>query len=321
VPALRTVIALLLSLHVGLPALAQPPPEPWEPGVRHLQLSPTATGEVPELHLTPGLALTVVFDSPVRPLRQGGVELEERGRFRLVGLDEEGHILTLMLAPGEVPDKPPRLTVHFADGAVPASATFHLVAHPARAETHVQVYRQPRSAQVCCEQADVEREKVQRCQVELERTRAEASARGPAGLIALRTEGLLDTKEGVRPQELYPNKLTRAPTNALEVAEATAFRSAAPKRPGEEPRVRVAVLLKLRGLGAGDWKTEGAQLASQGGAGRTVTVWQSPTSKPGFTEVMVETELTQEEARGGFTLKLWDASGTRTVTLGGITFP
>jgi uncharacterized protein (TIGR02268 family) len=321
VPALRTAIPLLLSLHVGLPALAQPPPEPWEPGVRHLQLAPSATREEPELRISPGLALTVVFDSPVRPLRQGGVELEERGRFRLVSLDEEGRVLTVVLAPGKLPDKPLRLTVHFADGAVPTSAAFHLVAHPAPAETHVQVYRQPRSAEVCCEQANAERERAQRCQVELERTRAEASARGPAGLIGLRSDGLLDN-EGVRKKRLHDNTLTRAPANALELVEATAFRSAAPKQQDGERRVRVAVLLTLRSPGAGDWKAEGAQLASRGGGvGRYVTVWQSPTSKPGFREVMVETELTQEEARGRFTLKLWDASGTRTVTLGGVTFP
>jgi uncharacterized protein (TIGR02268 family) len=320
VPALRTAIALLLSLHVALPALAQPPPEPWEPGVRHLQLSPSATGEVPALRITPGLALTVEFDSPVRPLRQGGVELEERGRFRRVSLDEEGRVLTLVLAPGQVPDNPPRLTVHFADGAVPASAAFHLVAHPAQAETHVQVYRQPRSAEMCCEQADVEREKAQRCQVELERTRAEASARGPAGLIGLRSQGLLG-EGGVRPQDLDIHTLTRAPTNALELATATIFRSAAPPRQEGERRVRMAVLLTLGGLGAGDWEAAGAQLASRGGVGRHVTVWQSPANDPGFLEVMVETELTPEEARGRFTLKLWDASGTRTVTLGGITFP
>ena len=319
--ALRTAIPLLLSLHVGLPALAQPPPEPWEPGVRHLQLAPPATRELPELRITPGLALTVEFDSPVRPLRQGGVELEERGRFRLVSLDEEGRVLTLVLAPGQLPDKPPRLTVHFADGAVPASAAFHLVAHPAQAETHVQVYRQPRSAEVCCAQADAEREKAQRCLVELERTRTEASARGAAGLIGLRSQGLLDTEEGVRTQRLKNKTLTRTAANVLELARATAFRSAAPKRQGEAQRVRVAVLLRFKGPGTGDWKVEGAQLASRGGAGRPVTVSQSPANERGFTEVMVETELTQEEARGRFTLKLWDASGTRTVTLGGVTFP
>ncbi|WP_309894459.1 DUF2381 family protein [Archangium sp.] len=320
-PTLRTALPLLLSLHVALPALAQPPPEPWEPGIRHLQLSPPVTGEVPELRITPGLALTVEFDSPVRPLRQGGVELEERGRFRRVSLDEEGHVLTLVLAPGELPDKPPRLTVHFADGAVPASAAFHLVAHPAPAQTHVQVYRQPRSAEVCCAQADAEREKALRCQVELERTRAEASTRGPAGLIGLRSQGLLDTEEGVRTQWLDIHTLSRAPVNALRPSWATAFRSAAPPRQEGAGRVRVAVLLRLEGPDAQAWKAEGAQLASRGGAGRHVTVWQSSANEPGVTEVMVETELTKEEARDRFTLKLWDASGTRTVTLGGVTFP
>jgi uncharacterized protein (TIGR02268 family) len=275
---------------------------------------------LPELRLSPGLALTVVFDSPLRPQRQGGVEVEERGRFRLVSLDEEGRVLTLVLALGQVPDKPLRLTVHFADGAVPSSTAFHLVAHPARAQTHVQVYRQPRSAEVCCEQADTERERAQRCMVELERTRAEATASGPAGLIGLRSVGLLD-KEGVRTKELKVGTLTHAPANALRPAEANAIRSAAPRRQEGEPRVRVAVLLRLEGPGAGDWKAEGAQLAPQAGVGRHVTVWQSPANEPGFTEVMVETELTQEEAQGRFTLKLWDASGTRTVTLGGITFP
>jgi uncharacterized protein (TIGR02268 family) len=321
VPALRTAIPLLLSLHVGLPALAQPPPEPWEPGVRHLQLSPRAAGALPELRISPGLALTVVFDSPVRPQRQGGVELEERGRFRLVSLDEEGRVLTLVLTPGELPDRPLRLTVHFADGAVPASAAFHLVAHPARAETHVQVYRQPRSAEVCCEQADAERDKAQRCQLELERTRVEATAPGPGGLIGLRSDGLLDGA-GVRTKKLDIPTLTRAPVNVLGLVTATAFRSAAPPPQHEEVRrARVAVLLTLGGPGAQDWKAEGAQLASQGGMGRNVTVWQSPASDPGFPEVMVETEMPEEEARGRFTLKLWDASGTRTVPLGGVTFP
>jgi uncharacterized protein (TIGR02268 family) len=250
----------------------------------------------------------------------------ELGVRALVQSDARKHpeglrVLTLVLAPGKLPDKPLRLMVHFADGAVPTATTFQLVAHPAPAETHVQVYRQPRSAEVCCEQADAERERAQRCQVELERTRAEANARGPAGLIGLRSDGLLD-KKGVRTQTLDSRTLTRAAANALELVEATAFRSAAPSQQGEAPRVRVAVLLRLEGPGAGDWKAEGAQLASRGGGvGRHVTVWQSPTSEPGYREVMVETELTQEEARSRFTLKLWDASGIRTVTLGGVTFP
>jgi hypothetical protein len=37
--------------------------------------------------------------------------------------------------------------------------------------------------------------------------------------------------------------------------------------------------------------------------------------------VLVETELTEREARQPFTLKLWDESGGRLVTLEGVTFP
>jgi uncharacterized protein (TIGR02268 family) len=282
--------------------------------VRHLELPTRAAGQVLELRISPGLALTLIFDTPIR---QGGVELEERGRFQVVSLDQEGRVLTLVLALGEAPGKPLRLVVHFADGAAPASAAFQLVAHPARAETHVQVYRQPRSAEVCCQQADAEREKARQCQVELERTRADS---GPGGLIGLRSQGLLD-RGGVPFKEIRDKELTLGQSNALKVWDVTTLRTAAPGQKPEEARARVAVLLKLRSPEVRDWKVEGAQLASQGRVWRTVTVWQSAPSAPGWWDVMVEAELTEKEPRGRFTLKLWDASGTRTVTLGGVTFP
>jgi uncharacterized protein (TIGR02268 family) len=285
--------------------------------VRHLELSTRATGGVPELRISPGLALTLIFDTPVR---QGGVELEERGRFQVVSLDQEGRVLTLVLAPGEAPERPLRLGVHFADGGVPASAAFQLVAHPAWAETHVQVYRQPRSAEVCCQQADAEREKARQCQVELERTRAECAGPGPGGLICLRSQGLLD-RGGVPFKKIKDHELTRDKANAFKATDVTTLRTAAPAQKPKEARAGVAVLLRLDSPEARDWKVEGAQLASQGRVWRTVTVWQSAPLDPGSWDVMVEAELTAEEARGRFTLKLWDASASRTVTLGGVTFP
>jgi hypothetical protein len=109
--------------------------------------------------------------------------------------------------------------------------------------------------------------------------------------------------------------------NALKAEDVTTLRTATPGPKPKEARARVAVLLTLESPEARDWKVEGAQLASQGRVWRTVTVWQSAPLKPGRWEVMVEAELTQEEARGRFTLQLWDASGTRTVSLGGLTFP
>ncbi|MFY0580892.1 hypothetical protein ACN28S_47570 [Cystobacter fuscus] len=51
-------------------------------------------------------------------------------------------------------------------------------------------------------------------------------------------------------------------------------------------------------------------------------VWQLAPIPPGQTDlVMVETELLAHEARGTFTLKLWDENGDRLVTPGGVTFP
>ncbi len=37
--------------------------------------------------------------------------------------------------------------------------------------------------------------------------------------------------------------------------------------------------------------------------------------------VVIEVEATEAETRGGFTLKVWDADGTRTIILTGVTFP
>lgn len=324
-PALRPALLLLLLLHAGVPALAQPPAEPWEPGVRHLELSASATPQaVPELRLTPGLALTLVFDTPVRPIRQGGVQVEGRERFSIVSLDEEGRVLTLVLSREEKPGKPLRLRVSFTDGGVPPKAEFDLVTQSAQAETHVQVYRQPRSAEACCQEAEEERHKRQQCQVELGRIQASCQAAGPRGLIGLRAEGLMraagEEPEGVRVQNILKT-LTRARDNALELRDAVALRTAAPSPEGDEKRVRVAVLLTLESPDAQDWKAEGAQLTAPGGVRPNVTLWQSSAIEPGKWEVMVETELTEQQARGRFTLKLWDAGGVRTFSVGGVTFP
>lgn len=318
---LRPTVLLLLLLPMSIPALAQLPADAWEPGVRHLELSANAPGETPEVSITPGLALTLLFDTPLRPLRQGGVDVEERERFQVVTLDEAGRVVTLVLSRGVKPGKRLRLTVHFADGGVPASAEFLLVVHPAQAETHVQVYRQPRSAEDCCQEAHEERHKRQQCEVSLARTQAECSGKG--GLIGLAADGLLGDA-GVRVQEIEYPKLTLAPDNALGLREALGFRTAVSGPEGAARRVRVAVRLTLDNLGAQEWTAEGAQLTARGGVRPEVRIWQPAPIRPGQPqpgEVWVEAELPEEEARGRFTLKLWDASGARTFGVDGVTFP
>ena len=64
-------------------------------------------------------------------------------------------------------------------------------------------------------------------------------------------------------------------------------------------------------------------MATRGGVRSEVRVWQPAPLRPGEKRevVWVEAELTEEQARGRFTLKLWDAGGTRTFSVGGVTFP
>jgi uncharacterized protein (TIGR02268 family) len=319
--SLRPAVLLMLVLHTGPPALAQPPADPWEPDVRHLELSVVTPGEVPEVRIAPRLALTLVFDTPLRPLRQGGVVVEERERFDVVTLDEQGQVVTLVLARGVKPGKRLGLTVHFADAEVPASVEFLLVVHPARAETHVQVYRQPRSAEACCQEAREERHQRQQCEVSLARTRAECGGKG--GLIGLAAEGLLGDA-GVHAQKLDPRTLTPAPDTALGLRAAHGFRTAVASPEGEAKRVRVAMRLKLDNPGTQHWTAAGAQLTARGGVRPEVRVWQPAPLRPGQPQpgvVWVEAELLEEEARGRFTLKLWDATGTRIFSIEGVTFP
>jgi uncharacterized protein (TIGR02268 family) len=317
VPALHPAFPLLLTLLTSLSVLAQPPGEPWEPGVRHLELLPNAPAQEHELRLAPGLALTVLFDTP---LRQDGVELEDAEHF-LWGLDASGRILTLVLSREVRWGRRLRLRVHFKDAGVPASADFLLVVHPARAETQVQVYRQSRSAESCCQEAEAEREKRQQCQVALARTRAECTGKG--GLLGLAADGLLDEDEGVRARSPDIRTLTEEPASALRLRDTTTFRARVQTPAGEEKRVRVAVQLKLLNPDTRDWTAEGGQVVTRGGVRSEVGVWQPAPLRPGEERgvVWVEAELTEEEARGRFTLKLWDAGGTRTFSVEGVTFP
>ncbi len=90
---------------------------------------------------------------------------------------------------------------------------------------------------------------------------------------------------------------------------------------------RVAVrLLLAHPEGAAPWTAQGAALTPEGRRGaalRVLSVWQAEPIAPGPEggDVVVEVEATEEEARGAFTLKLWEAAGVRTVTVGGVTFP
>jgi uncharacterized protein (TIGR02268 family) len=90
-------------------------------------------------------------------------------------------------------------------------------------------------------------------------------------------------------------------------------------------RVTVEVFL-LVPEDAPPWTPESATLTLQGRKGvelKVLTVWPLEPIHPGTQggSVFVEADAPADAAAGTFTLKLWDASGARTVTLNGVTFP
>jgi uncharacterized protein (TIGR02268 family) len=90
-----------------------------------------------------------------------------------------------------------------------------------------------------------------------------------------------------------------------------------------EHYLRVAVAMVMENPGTEPWTAkDAALLVGKGHDVKEAKMWQLTPIPPGQTGlVMVETELLAQEARGTFTLKLWDENGGRLVTLGGVTFP
>lgn len=117
--------------------------------------------------------------------------------------------------------------------------------------------------------------------------------------------------------------VTRAPSNALGVWGVTSYRASFARQLGSEPVLRVSVELEVMNTGPWPWTPVGAALSREGASEKVLKV-RAPVSiqlEAPTHPVVVETELTEGEARGTYTLRLWDASGARLIVLGGVTFP
>ncbi|WP_409015062.1 DUF2381 family protein [Archangium sp.] len=88
-------------------------------------------------------------------------------------------------------------------------------------------------------------------------------------------------------------------------------------------RGRVAVLVLLKNPSANPWTVAGAALVGRKGEElKPLPLWHTGPIRTGKAggRVVVELEAAPTEARGAYTLKLWDAEG-RTVAIGRVTFP
>ncbi|WP_141621927.1 DUF2381 family protein [Myxococcus sp. AB036A] len=304
----HSVSAVLLSLLLSGAgaALAQSPSSTVGLSVRRIELVSDDAQPAVEVAVSPGLSTVFLFDSEVS---REGLMLEGRERFAMV----DAGLNTLRLIPSEKISAGERLklTVRFQDGAAPASATFVLVAHPARSEALVEVYRRKRSVETYQEEVRLARIEAEKCREENERLRAERSA--PDGLTGLISTEVL-SKRGVDYRDLTKG-VSQAPGGAAVKQWVYAYRAAR--------RVAVEVTLNSRGDDQ-PWTAVGATLRGKANEElKVLQVWQSGPLAPGSTNqrVVVEAEAASESPQGPFTLKLWDADGRRTVTLGNVTFP
>jgi uncharacterized protein (TIGR02268 family) len=207
-----------------------------------------------------------------------------------------------------------KLTVRFADGATPTSMDFMLVVSP-RAEPQVEVYRHLRPGDSYRQQAEEAEARVQQCQTQLARERAERDT--PRGLTGLLAMNQMDDK-GIRSMRLT-EKVALRPGEAFTMQEVASYRATGGERLA--PVTRLAVELGLTNRGTRPWTPTHAQVVGPGGRW-DAQVWPREALAPGSElRVLVEVELPGSIAPGPYLLKLWDESGTRTATLSGVTFP
>ncbi|NVJ04555.1 DUF2381 family protein [Myxococcus sp. AM001] len=300
-----TAFSLLLAILVGDRVAAQPRQVSWAPGVRHINLTEDTASQTHEVSVSPGI--TTAFRFHDATIDRERVLLEGHERMWVAVAEE-----AILLVPSEqaVPGERLRLAVPFKDSALPGSAVFTLVVHPALAERQVEVYGMRRSAESLGAEVKEKDAQLQQCREKVELLRAEL--KHPEGLTGLVATGQLDEK-GVTARGLLRG-ITERPGAALRVQTITSFRSVG----------RVALEMWLDGsANAAPWVAEGGVFRGRAGEElKGLTVWQEvPVASPKRLHVVVEAEATEKEARGPFTLKLWDEGGQRTITLGNVKFP
>ena len=311
---LASPVGLLALAFLSTPSAASAAPrvDECEAASPRIELSPLPTKpQAPVVCISPGVPTTFRFDSVIVP---ESVKIQERERFEDVTPGQKN----LLLVPLEnlVAGKHFELEVCFADGAVPECASFNLVVHPGLGMQEVKVLRQTRPAghyKQVAEQAEAE---VQQCRAVVRQLRAERGA--PDGLGGAIASGLVSGTGGVAVKDLS-EMVSEKEGNPLIKYKVYSYRALE----------RIAVEVYLENPGSAPWTAAGAVLRGpKGEVFKPVLLWQptpilpaAPGEASNRGRVVVEVLAMEREARGTYTLILWDAGRQRTVTLGNVTFP
>jgi uncharacterized protein (TIGR02268 family) len=312
--ALSSAVLLpLVLLTTPLEASAQAPLPTCASGTRQVELMAGLPEQTHEVCIRPGRSTSFFFDAKL-----ARVEVSGRERFRMLEA-ETGFALmaTQALPDGErVP-----VTVSFEDGRAPARATFVLVVHPSEAEQQVLVTRQERTLASYREGEQRALEEARQCRWENARLLVECTTQvGLATLLSLKLMG----KTGV-PSKDIEKSLSPRPGNTLTTSMVRSYRSDTGHTTEDgRKRVRLAVEQELHNTGDMPWTLAGAMLVGpRGEEWKALAVWPREPIPPGRKRrVVVEVEVTEAEARGTFTLKLWSQEDSGRVELfDGVTFP
>lgn len=296
-------IVLAGGLLLATVAEAAAPGVPEAPaGVRRIDLR-EKQGPIPEIHIGPGLATTLLFDSTIRPEE---VVLEGRERFQRLGLSEDH----LLLVPSSTFRQGEHLLleVRFRDGATPERVAFLLVVDAARVERQVELYRQPRTAESYRQEVEELKSGMERLRQELVKLQPVNAPAGNRGSLFTIIEQLPEIQASMLS---YAREDISAPVSVQKL---------------QSLRVRgswMVLRLKLSSIKNGEWTAAGAAIQnSQGQAMKVLHPWQKgPVAPSSFQDVVIAMEGAEELPAGRYTLKLWDESGTRTVTLEGLDVP
>ena len=301
---------LLAALLAGAAQAADPAPVPRCAATVRFDLAAGSPEGAPEVCASADETTTFVFDSRVAV---GTVEFQPGSRLADWALGQEGLSLHVMPKGDYLPGERVKVTVRFADGAAPASASFWLVGHAAKGTRRVYVFRQPRPPDVCEKERDEAQAEARQCQEDKERLLAERQE--PGGLMGLAwLEGA-----GVMASTSIRQSVTKPPANALRLVEARSY-SYTPT--GETHPASVAVRLLLKNPGAEPWTLAGAALVDSAGEQVELARWPlAPIPANGAGAVVVGIKGERAQLGCPCTLKLWEAQGPRTVTLGNVTFP
>ncbi|WNG54668.1 DUF2381 family protein [Archangium gephyra] len=301
---------LLAALLAGAAQAAEPPPVPRCAATARFDLSAGSPEGVPDVCVSADETTTFVFDSRVAV---GAVEFQPGGRLADWALGQEGLSLHVMPKGDYLPGERVKVTVRFADGAAPASASFWLVGHAAKGTRRVEVFRQPRPPDVLKKERDEAQAEARQCQEDKARLLAEREE--PGGLMGVAwLEGA-----GVVASKKIRSHVRERPTNALGLDDAWSYSYTGK---GETHPASVAVRLGLSNPGAEPWTLAGAALVDSAGEQVELARWPlAPIPENGAGAVVVGIEGERAQLGCPCTLKLWEAQGPRTVTIENVTFP